>query len=249
MPKEGPFLLEIRLDTAEQGTQSAYNEIYEQGGLSQLPSFYHWLIEKMRLPEKGRFLDISCGAGEIVHLAAKRGMRTTGVDISYLAAQSALRRVGSRVDFSTSAGEYLPFPDDTFDVVANIGSLEHFNQIDLGVQEMARVLKPGGKAFVFVPNTFSLLTNVWIAFRQGKVSVDNQPVQRYGTRLDWTLILENNGLKVKRVMKYERPWPRIKSDYGHYLGKPKELLRLIASPFIPLNLAFCFLFDCKKQAG
>jgi hypothetical protein len=112
---------------------------------------------------------------------------------------------------------------------------------------MARVLRPGGRAFVLVPNTFSLLTNIWIAFRTGQTSVDLQPIQRYGARADWTNLLQANGLRVCHTGKYERPWPRIRADWGYYLHRPKEMLRLAAAPFVPLNLAFCFLFSCERN--
>ena len=131
--------------------------------------------------------------------------------------------------------------------MTNIGSLEHFDNPAKGVREMVRVLKPGGKVFILVPNTFSLLTNVWHAMRTGETSVDDQPLQRYGARTDWEYLLESNGLKVTRTIKYERPWPYRVSDWGYYLRRPKELMHLLAAPLVPLNLAFCFLFVCHKH--
>lgn len=114
---------------------------------------------------------------------------------------------------------------------------------------MARVLKPGGRAYILVPNTFSLLTNVWEAFRHGRTAVDDQPIQRYGARADWSTLLEDNGLRVLRTLKYERPWPYHRPDWNYYLRKPKELARLVAGPLVPLNLAFCFLFVCERPQG
>jgi ubiquinone/menaquinone biosynthesis C-methylase UbiE len=131
--------------------------------------------------------------------------------------------------------------------VTNIGSLEHFQDPAQGVQEMARVLNPNGRAYIMVPNTFSLLTNIWIAFRKGITSVDQQPLQRYGARMDWTNLIENNGLHVLKTLKYERAWPQKLSDWGYYFRYPKQMARLLAAPFIPLNLAFGFIFICEKK--
>jgi SAM-dependent methyltransferase len=249
MPEDGPFFLEIRLSQTDPDTKAAYDNLYAAEGLSQIPSFYHWLLGRLRLPQQGSLLDVSCGAGEVIELVARRGLQATGVDISYLAARSAYQRAYPRASVATSAGEQLPFPAETFDFVTNIGSLEHFLDPGAGVREMARVLRPGGKAYILVPNTFSLLTNVWIAYRQGRVSIDDQPLQRYGTRADWSMVIEKNGLCIERTIKYERPWPRLAVDYGYYLRRPKEALRLLVSPFVPLNLAFCFLFLCVKPAN
>ena len=246
MKDEGSFFLEIRRVAAEDNSGQAYNDLYEEESLSQIGSFYLWLMDRLHLPSSGALLDVSCGAGEVVRLAVQRGLTATGVDISEVVARTARRNVPPRGSIGVSAGEHLPFADGSFDFVTNIGSLEHYIDPALGVREMARVLRPGGKVFVLVPNTFSLLTNVWIAFRTGHTSADLQPIQRYGARADWTSLLQTNGLRVCHTAKYERPWPRVAADWGYYLRQPKELLRLIATPFIPLNLAFCFLFTCER---
>lgn len=245
MSNEGPFWLEIRLIGQETDSGQAYDALYTDGGLSQIESFYLWLMDQLRLPTSGALLDVSCGAGEVVRLATQYGLQAIGVDISEVAAQAAYQNTGSLSLIAVSAGECLPFPSACFDFVTNIGSLEHFSDPALGVREMARVLRPGGKAFVLVPNTFSLLTNVWVAFRTGRTSIDHQPIQRYGARADWTCLLESNGLRVCHIIKYERPWPRLACDWKHYWRRPKELIRLFVAPFIPLNLAFCFLFTCE----
>ena len=246
MSQQGPFLFEIRLADEEHDSRQAYNVLYDTTTLSQIESFYRWLMRKLRLPPHGRLLDVSCGAGEVVRLAGQQGLQAVGVDISEAAARSAHSHVAGQGAIAVSSGENLPFSDATFDYVTNIGSLEHFIDPAQGVREMARVLVPGGRAFVLVPNTFSLLTNVWEAFRHGRTAVDNQPIQRYGARADWERLLQTNGLNVRGCIKYERPFPYHFPDWGFYLRRPKELARLVTAPFVPLNLAFCFLFVCER---
>ena len=46
----------------------------------------------------------------------------------------------------------LPFRDDSFDAIYSMGTIEHFAETERAVAEMARVLKPGGRAIVGVPN-------------------------------------------------------------------------------------------------
>jgi SAM-dependent methyltransferase len=250
--QDGPFLFEIRLRTQEPSSREAYNSIYDEGGLSQLESFYLWIVRHMQLPAQGRLLDVSSGAGEVVRLTASRNLNAIGIDISESAARSAHQNLQSdphlqqRTAFCVSSGEALPFPDGFFDVVTNIGSLEHFLDPAQGVREMARVLSPVGKAYIFVPNTFSLLINVWEAFRFGRTSVDNQSIQRYGARLDWTILLEENGLRVIKTIKFERSWPYHTPDWPHYIRHPRELIRLAVAPLVPLNLSFCFFFFCER---
>jgi SAM-dependent methyltransferase len=244
---EGPFWLEIRRIAQQDNSGRAYNALYEERSLAQIPSFYLWLMDQFDLPSEGKLLDVSCGSGELVRLVAKRGLTAIGVDFSQVVARRAYQQVQPEGAIGVSVGECLPFPSSGFDFVTCIGSLEHFVDMSAGASEMARVLRPGGRAFILVPNTFSLLVNVWIAFRQGITVADEQPVQRCGARADWTRLLEANGLTVKHTIKYERPFPRVKADWIYYARRPKEILRLIATPFVPLNLAFHFLFVCERS--
>jgi SAM-dependent methyltransferase len=247
MGDEGPYFVEIRRITQEDNSNRAYDALFNEQSMAHFESYYLWVMDKLHLPETGALLDISCGAGDLVRLAAQHGLRATGIDISTVAARTAYRSVSPQGSISIGDGEHLPFPDECFDFVTNIGSLEHFVDPALGVREMARVLRPTGRAFVLVPNTFSLLTVVWVAFRKGQTVVDRQPIQRYGARADWTRLLEMNGLTVRNTAKFERAWPRLMVDWKYYLRQPKEMLRLLAAPFVPLNLAWCFLFTCERQ--
>lgn len=246
MREEGPFLLEIRRAPPDSDSAEAYDALYAEHGLSQIESFYLWLMDRLALPSSGALLDVSCGAGEVARLASERGLHAAGVDISLAAVRTAQHNIGSGARVAVSQGEHLPFADASFDFVTSIGSLEHYVDPAQGVREMARVLRPDGQAFVLVPNTFSLLSNIWNAYRTGRTSVDDQPIQRYGARADWERLLVQNGLIVRRTAKYERAWPRNAADRRYYLKRPKEFARVLAAPFVPLNLAFCFLFTCDR---
>lgn len=246
MKYPGPFLFEIRVNEADQDSRQGYDSLYSETSLSQIRSYYLWLMKMFHLPAQGRYLDLACGAGELVRLAGQRGLQAVGVDISETVARRALPGLRPYGALAVSEGERLPFGDGSFDFISNSGSLEHFNDPAQGVREMSRLLKPGGRAFVLVPNTFSLLTTIWEAYTKGVTSADRQPIQRYGARQDWALLLEQNGLHVLRTIRYERPWPYYLPDWGYYLRRPKELARMLLSPIIPLNLSFCFLFICER---
>lgn len=238
------FLFDIRRETADQGSGDAYDDLFKAQDFEHIQSFYLWVMRLIHPQSGSTFLDVACGAGALVRLAKEAGLRAVGIDISEVAVCVASERVEGA--FAVGAGECLPFTGASFDYVTNMGSLEHFVDPLTGLKEMARVLKPDGRAFILVPNTFSLLTNIWMAFRTGRTAVDEQPIQRYGARADWEALIRAGGLVVRETLKYERSWPCSSSDWRYYLKRPKDLLRLLLTPFVPLNLAFCFVFICER---
>jgi ubiquinone/menaquinone biosynthesis C-methylase UbiE len=244
---EADIMLEVRLRCVETATDSqhTYDDLYNAAGISQSASFYQWMYGILALRPNDTYLDISCGQGELVVLAQAAGCRAHGLDISFAALQNGQRRLNGQ-NLTVGNGERLPYADNQFTVVSNIGSLEHYLDMRTAVREMARILHPQGRAVVLLPNTFSLLTNIWIAYRQGRTSIDTQPIQRYAARQEWGQLLQENGLIITQTRKYERVWPRNWLDWQTYLRRPKEMVRLLLTPFVPLNLAWSFVFVCRK---
>ncbi|OQY46971.1 MAG: hypothetical protein B6242_06435 [Anaerolineaceae bacterium 4572_78] len=241
-------MLEIRLNSIiyrGKNARQAYDTLYDNENISQLESFYMWAVDKFDLSPDSKFLDVACGKGELSHHVKSKTEHSFGEDLS----PSAIKQ-GSfmfpDLPLYVANGQAIPHADNTFDVIGCMGSLEHYKDMAFGVREMARVVNPDGWVYILVPNTFSLLTNILVAYRKGRTSLDNQPIQRYAARLDWQDFLEDNGLIVKRTMKYERPFPRTWLDVKWYLYRPKDLFRLCVQPLVPLNLTFHFLFTCQK---
>jgi len=94
----------------------------------------------------------------ILAWAHRQGARVFGVDISApivrLARAAFDTAGGSSCPLQSAVGDVrdLPFGDDSFDAIYSMGTIEHFDETDRAVAEIARVLKPGGCAIVGVPN-------------------------------------------------------------------------------------------------
>lgn len=242
-------MIEIR-HTLSEDVRSAYDDIYSSDEpIVQPDYFYQWLLGRLR-PERGkRLLDVSCGVGVLLKFATKAGLQASGVDISQAAVREAKEK-DALARVAVGNGEALPYADDSFDYVTNIGSLEHYEHMPEGIQEMARVLRRDGRACILVPNSFGLLWNIRYVWRTGDVCDDRQPIQRYGTRQQWQRLLEANGLVVCQLFGYHRALPRTRSDWLWYLRRPHKLLSsLLFVPLIPLNLASMFVFICKKNTA
>lgn len=97
----------------------------------------------------GAVLENGCGVGLYAERLATLGGQVAGLEFDFERAAAALGR-GVRV--VNAAGESLPFPSSTFDLVLSHEVIEHVRDDRLAVGEMVRVLKPGGRIVVFCPN-------------------------------------------------------------------------------------------------
>ena len=95
-------------------------------------------------------LDVGCGPGVAIALAARPDATVAGVDPSAVMVAQARRRnrraiAAGLVTVAEGAAERLPFPDVSFDAVLAVNSLTHWRSRDDGLREVARVLGPGGR--------------------------------------------------------------------------------------------------------
>jgi len=94
----------------------------------------------------------------ILAWASRQGARAYGIDLSepiVIQARAAFDTgPGARHRLQGAVADVrdLPFRDASFDAIYSMGTIEHFDETERAVEEMARVLKPGGRAIVGVPN-------------------------------------------------------------------------------------------------
>lgn len=236
-------MIEIRHN---KDTRSVYDVIYTGNAIDQMESYFIWLYRLLKLKRGSKLLDVSTGRGRMIEVARQRGCDAYGLDFSITACQ--ISNVRSPKTTICGDGLALPFPSASFDAVTNIGSLEHFEDMSVGVREMFRILKPGGIGCVSVPNTFGLLWNVMAGWTTGDVDDDGQPLQRYGTKVQWQTLFTQNGFTIERVLGYEHEhaFPRTQMDLHSYWFHPKRILIMLLAKYIPVSAAGQFVFLLRK---
>lgn len=136
--------------------------------ISGADSFY-FALHKVQLVssfetngQQPRLLDVGCGDGVAELFMAKLmpGCRVNGIDISAKSIDAAREKNIPGTTFSVYDGNSIPFPADSFDIVFVAAVLHHvdfaYHQALLG--EMYRVLKPGGRIYLFEHNPVNPVT-------------------------------------------------------------------------------------------
>ena len=123
----------------------------------------------------GRLLENGCGVGMYVdHLAPYAG-EIVGLEFDFERTQAAFK-LGEKI--VNGAGEELPFPNETFDVILSHEVLEHVRDDSAAIREMVRVLRPAGRIVIFVPNRGYPFETHGIYWR-GKYRFGNIPLVNY----------------------------------------------------------------------
>jgi ubiquinone/menaquinone biosynthesis C-methylase UbiE len=110
------------------------------------------VADTARLAPGERVLDVACGTGAVAQEALRRvgpEGEVAGVDLSTDMLAVARRKLPD-LDLREGDAESLPFEDDTFDAVTCQFALMFFHDAHAALQEMLRVLRPGGRVSVAV---------------------------------------------------------------------------------------------------
>lgn len=186
------------------------------------------IIERYVSLDGRRVLDLGCGIGQYVRAFERHGAVGYGCDIEPPRLMEAAAVGTPRL--VAAAGEFLPFADDSFDVIVLNEVIEHVADDRATMREVARVLAPGGTAVLYAPNRLYPFETHGIMWRgryiEGNIPLVNWLPGRLRDRLvpharayrarDWTPMIAGSGLRpVAHGYVYpgfdnvEARWPRI----------------------------------------
>ena len=112
---------------------------------------YRWLAAEVTAgwPDGAEVLEVAPGPGFFAVELAKRGFRVTGLDISHTMVEIARENRGDlEIDFRQGDITHAPFADESFDFLVCQAAFKNFRQPVTALNEMHRVLRPGGFAVI-----------------------------------------------------------------------------------------------------
>lgn len=180
--------------------------------LNRLQKLWHewkWLVFKYLIELDGspphRILEVGCASGHLSGIIAEHYSRAevTGIDIYAPAVREARRRYPG-VSFHISDAHTLPFKSGYFDLVVCSETIEHVVKPGRVLHEIARVLKPHGRALIEMDSgsiPFRLVWWFWTQWGRGKVW-KNAHLHPFSSRELESLIASNGFIIKKRVFSH-----------------------------------------------
>jgi len=218
-----------------------YNKRYSsQGKDSMRPEeAYPLFLDYLKVKKGKKLLDVSCGTGFLLKAGTQRGLDTSGTDISEEAVRIACQ-ISPKSKIIVGRGEDLKFSNNEFDYVTCLGSLEHFLDMNKGLQEMRRVAKDSAKFCIMVPNSNFILWK--LSKKQGTEQQDIN--EKLLSSKEWQNIFKKNGYKITKIYKDKWLSGKEKSKSSNSI---KRFIFKFLWTIIPLNYTYQFIFILEKS--
>ena len=229
-----------QLSTPE-ALRANYEHIWSTTDMRESQEYYARCLALGRPKPGDRVLDVACGGGYLLMEAERAGLQPFGIDIAD-AALARARRFAPRSDLRRGDAEALPYADASFEIVTCLGSLEHFLDPPKALEEMRRVLVPGGRAVVVVPNQW-FAYDVARGWLEGVGLTHGQESERY-----FSIGQARELIGAAFAIEHDEGWnppTRLADRTRPFTGRWKPAaLRVYGwlRPRLPISMAYVFAF-------
>ncbi len=203
------------------------------------------------LPSSGSAIEIGAGSGRLlIRAGLERPLRLVALDYAVYAMRAVrenARRAGRHADLALGDARALPFRDASFDLVLSGGLLEHFRDPASVLEEMARILRPGGLFYAdIVPRKVSLYR--W-AERDRMQRSEHMAEGIYESDLTkgaWTRLLRDAGLADVRVISAGVYPPYTLPRYEQLTWKYARFVRSLDGTAVADVLGWFYMATARK---
>jgi len=151
-------------------------------------------------------LDVGCGEGGLTRMLWEKGYKSFGIDVDQEKIETAKKRFGAtELNFEMQDAAALKFPDKSFDLVLCLELIEHIDDPEGLLIEIARVLKPGGTLVISTPNRFSpegLAGRILARIRGRRWDAWDESHQRVFSSHEFLRLLNKKGFKPNKIVGY-----------------------------------------------
>jgi len=184
------------------------------------------LLSKHVEPEE-EVLEVDCGPGVLAAQLRNKGARVVATDLSSVAVERA-RAKGIPCTQVVTDEQPLPFEDGQFDVVVSNSAIEHRFYHEKALDECVRVLRPGGRLVLCLPNIAHLICRWWIVTGRFPY-IPHAPTDtmhlRFFTVREAVSLCRARGLRVTSVEGSASLWAR---DFYPAIWRKRRLRPLIS---------------------
>ncbi len=199
---------------------------------------YQRLLRLMHPHQDMSLLDIGCGDGQVLMLARQLNLQATGIETKPEAA-AVSQKNAPEATIVLGSPQAIPFDQNCFDLVTCFGVMEFFLDPDQGLQEIYRVLKPGGRACIVLPN------GDYGAFRSERIILADQGLDAFYSFEKWKTKLRNAHLMVGDV-RFNHQQQIVSTDHTDWIVRFKQWSFSLLVKFFPRSLSSHFIYICHK---
>lgn len=170
-----------------QNEKEFHDDVFSQNKRSAVKKYYSITGERVsdfiriinKGNENGQYLEIGCGPTNISESILDNNGKFYGIDLSKVAVQQSYNQLTGKYTnaptFLMMDAENLGFSSNTFDVICGGGILHHL-YLEGAMNEIVRVLRPGGKAVFAEPLGHNLFINLYRNFTPAMRTEDEHPL-------------------------------------------------------------------------
>jgi len=175
-----------------------------------------WIEAQLKGQGEAEFVDVGCGGGHVAYRAAAHVRSVAACDPSKemvrVVEKSAAERGIANLRAVRGPAERLPFEDDTFDIAATRFSAHHWGDLDAGLREVVRVLKPNG-VFLAVDSSAPAKPLLDTHLQAVEVLRDPSHVRNY-SNAEWVAALGRAGFVVGEMRA-----ARLRLEFGPWIER------------------------------